>query len=567
MKKYFLLLFLVLFALSAFAQEDSSPLSLPDSLVGRLKEFRKTDLNRAEALEAAIRFYFDERRILEAETYINELAALSDEIKDRYWKAVSLYYKSLCAYESNLFSENLPLINKSLQITETLRETTRTQLLLTRICLAKSAFYFRNNQFPECQSYIDRGLELAENNGFEKLQSSFHNNYGALLMRMERFEDAIVQFKMILADDKNAILNIASSFQQLKQYDSAFYYLDSIIRYMPKAGVKDRVVQDILIKTYQTKAVCYLDLEQWDDALQCLKESRVLLEKFDDKKQFCVNYLHDADANNGKGLYETALCLIDTAIIISRNFEDIYSEWFAVKLKSDILENMKDYEREVENLRYFNILTDTINNRENLLKVQEQQYQHEATQMEKQYELQQQAFQQKQLIIIILAVFITIIATLVAILILLNKKRLASELALRNREITAKSMDKIQSNEMLNNAIEKLTEMEEHPENNVLPGVIRDLKTLIDADTKKDFDLHFVQMHPDFYQKLLTDFPNLTPNELRLCAFIKSNLSIKEIATINGISVDSVKTARKRLRKSLNLTGEDVSLLGFLSKY
>ena len=44
-------------------------------------------------------------------------------------------------------------------------------------------------------------------------------------------------------------------------------------------------------------------------------------------------------------------------------------------------------------------------------------------------------------------------------------------------------------------------------------------------------------------------------------------LSIKEIATINGISVDSVKTARKRLRKSLNLTGEDVSLLGFLSKY
>ena len=65
MKKYFLLLFLVLFALSAFAQEDSSPLSLPDSLVGRLKEFRKTDLNRTEALDAAIMFYFDERRILE----------------------------------------------------------------------------------------------------------------------------------------------------------------------------------------------------------------------------------------------------------------------------------------------------------------------------------------------------------------------------------------------------------------------------------------------------------------------------------------------------------------------
>ena len=125
----------------------------------------------------------------------------------------------------------------------------------------------------------------------------------------------------------------------------------------------------------------------------------------------------------------------------------------------------------------------------------------------------------------------------------------------------------MQSNEILNDVIEKLNEMERHPENNVLPGVIRDLKSLVSTETKKDFDVHFVQMNPDFYQKLLADYPKLTQNELRLCAFIKSNLSIKEIAALNGISADSVKTARKRLRKSLNLTGEDMSLLEFLSKY
>ena len=86
-------------------------------------------------------------------------------------------------------------------------------------------------------------------------------------------------------------------------------------------------------------------------------------------------------------------------------------------------------------------------------------------------------------------------------------------------------------------------------------------------DPRKDFDLHFVQIHPDFYKKLLAEYPKLTQNELRLCAFIKSNLSVKEIASINGISAESVKTARKRLRKALNLTGEEVSLLEFLSKF
>ena len=144
---------------------------------------------------------------------------------------------------------------------------------------------------------------------------------------------------------------------------------------------------------------------------------------------------------------------------------------------------------------------------------------------------------------------------------------LKQELDLRNREVTSKSIGKIRSDEVLNEVIKKLAEMEGHPEKDRLSDIIRSLKTLVNDDARKDFDLHFVQVHPDFYKRLLAEFPRLTQNELRLCAFIKSNLSIKEIATINGISVESVKTARKRLRKALNLTGEDVSLLEFLSKY
>ena len=101
----------------------------------------------------------------------------------------------------------------------------------------------------------------------------------------------------------------------------------------------------------------------------------------------------------------------------------------------------------------------------------------------------------------------------------------------------------------------------------VLSSSIHKLKGLLDDGSKKEFDYYFVQVHPDFYQRLLYDFPKLTQNELRLCAFIKSNLSIKEIAEINNLSVESVKTARKRLRKKLQLTGEDVSLIEFLSRY
>ncbi len=566
MKKFLVLLFM-LFTLSGFPKSGEEVLPLPDSLVGRLRENRKVDERRAEALNAVIMYYVDEHRILEAETYINELAALSDEFKDDYWKALSLYYKSLCAGKRYNYSEFLPLINESLRITETLRETKRTQLLLTQICLVKSAYYLHINQFPDCQNYIERGLELAEKNRFDQQKKDILNNKAILLTRTKKVEEGIALYKKLLAmdDDVIVLLNLASAFQQLEQYDSSLFYLDSIIRYAPKADNREIIVTDYLIKAYQVKEQCYLYLEQWDNALQCLNESEMLI-GFDDK-QLAINYLHRSIAYHGKDQFKAALSLIDTTISFSRKIEEVELERYAIDVKSSILKNMKDYEKEAENLRYFIALTDTINRRENLLKVQEQQYQHEAQVMEQKYELQRQALRNRQLIIIILASVFVIIAILVAIIIWLNRKRLASELELRNREITAKTMDKMQSNEMLNEIIEKLTEKERHPEKNVLPGAIHDLKTLVDADTKKDFDQYFVKVHPDFYEKLKADFPNLTQNELRLCAYLKMNLNTKDIAAICNITPESARVARSRLRKSLNLIDSNINLASFLSKY
>ena len=566
MKKFLVLLFM-LFTLSGFPKSGEEVLPLPDSLVGRLRENRKVDERRAEALNAVIMYYVDEHRILEAETYINELAALSDEFKDDYWKALSLYYKSLCAGKRYNYSEFLPLINESLRITETLRETKRTQLLLTQICLVKSAYYLHINQFPDCQNYIERGLELAEKNGFDQQKKDILNNKAILLTRTKKVEEGIALYKKLLAmdDDVIVLLNLASAFQQLEQYDSSLFYLDSIIRYAPKADNREIIVTDYLIKAYQVKEQCYLYLEQWDNALQCLNESEMLI-GFDDK-QLAINYLHRSIAYHGKDQFKAALSLIDTTISFSRKIEEVELERYAIDVKSSILKNMKDYEKEAENLRYFIALTDTINRRENLLKVQEQQYQHEAQVMEQKYELQRQALRNRQLIIIILASVFVIIAILVAIIIWLNRKRLASELELRNREITAKTMDKMQSNEMLNEIIEKLTEKERHPEKNVLPGAIHDLKTLVDADTKKDFDQYFVKVHPDFYEKLKADFPNLTQNELRLCAYLKMNLNTKDIAAICNITPESARVARSCLRKSLNLIDSNINLASFLSKY
>lgn len=88
---------------------------------------------------------------------------------------------------------------------------------------------------------------------------------------------------------------------------------------------------------------------------------------------------------------------------------------------------------------------------------------------------------------------------------------------------------------------------------------------LTDADWSA-FKIYFENAHPGFLQRLRTTYPALSDAEERLFLFIKMNLTTKEAATILGISADSVKKTRNRLRKRLSLE-EEVDLWKFIHSF
>ena len=67
------------------------------------------------------------------------------------------------------------------------------------------------------------------------------------------------------------------------------------------------------------------------------------------------------------------------------------------------------------------------------------------------------------------------------------------------------------------------------------------------------FDVNFERVHVDFFNRLLEINPDLTKRELRLCAFVKMDLSNKEIAPLLNISVRGVETGRYRIRRKLDI--------------
>ena len=71
------------------------------------------------------------------------------------------------------------------------------------------------------------------------------------------------------------------------------------------------------------------------------------------------------------------------------------------------------------------------------------------------------------------------------------------------------------------------------------------------------FDVNFEKINHDFFEKLKQIDSSLSKRELRLCAFIKMDLTNKEIAPLLNISIRGVETARYKVRKKLKLSHDD----------
>ena len=81
-------------------------------------------------------------------------------------------------------------------------------------------------------------------------------------------------------------------------------------------------------------------------------------------------------------------------------------------------------------------------------------------------------------------------------------------------------------------------------------------KNISEEDTWNVFKEAFDNADKDFLKKVKLAHPSLTPNDLRLCAYLRLNLSSKEIAPLLNISVRSVEIKRYRLRKKMELPHE-----------
>jgi DNA-binding CsgD family transcriptional regulator len=154
----------------------------------------------------------------------------------------------------------------------------------------------------------------------------------------------------------------------------------------------------------------------------------------------------------------------------------------------------------------------------------------------------------------------------------LQNEKLEAEVNHKNQELASATMHLVQKNELLTSVMSSLEKLRRHANSSVelnleIGKIVKMMEHDLDMDADwEHFSANFDQVHSDFLKRLGEQYPHLSPNDYKLCAYLRINLSSKEIASLMNISLRGVEASRYRLRKRLNLDTE-VNLTEFLMRF
>ena len=383
-------------------------------------------------------------------------------------------------------------------------------------------------------------------------------------------------------------------FEKKKEYDSALHFQNLALQSYKK--VDDPTGLALI---YDNIGSIYEDLENYDQAYKYFKNAYDINLKQADKAALIINLNNLGDIHRKKGEFNLAIQYTTDALVTARSLSMDYQVNSAYRDLSKLYREQNNGEMALTYLDSAYEITREIYNRELAKEIAQTATFYELGRKEQQIGILKKDQQIERLIryavlggvgfLIVIGVIITIslrhrvtknkrlyeaeveLNEVTRLNHKLQEDRLEAEIAnkktqeeqlkreleLKSNTIAKSALHVIQKNEFLSDLKKKLKEIRKSDEADI-PKLIKKLSNSIDFsfnldDDWQEFETIFQQLHHDFFEQLKETYPDLTASEVRLCAMIRLNLNSKDMSTIMGISQDSLRIARYRLRKKLGL--------------
>jgi tetratricopeptide (TPR) repeat protein len=443
-----------------------------------------------------------------------------------------------------------------------------------------------------------RGLETAKKIKNKSAMAGFYNNMGLLERNIGLKKDAIEHFRLALtmfnpeeiSKQSGTLGNIGLIYYDRKEADSAKYYFTKALGMVNESNDYYRISNML-----GNLGAVEFDLEgNYSAATDYFNQALVaveLMEKTNTQgsgklnKAYAFLYLGQIMVETKKyeeaALYFTEAEKLAASIPNNEILQFLYPKEAALAELSGKSEIAARYYKKYVQLMNEPKISQSVKN--TLRLIFEEQKKNELQLHERDQQILQEKMKRKELrYILLLVIIFSILGATVTLLLLfssrlkrqklqsinqcMEQKRLMQELEFKKKELTANLLEMVRKNNLLNDISDKLfnnMNNQVKSDANHFRAMLNDLRLEESGKIWEEFKIRFTEVNNNFYSQLHEKFPDLTPNEHKLCALLYLNLSTKEIASITFQQYETVRTARYRLRKKLGLK-VDESLGTFL---
>lgn len=509
------------------------------------------------------------------------------------------FVRAKTSFNNGFYEDAFRLIKQSLSYALQLKHN---QALLSKIYLLYGNYYYELDEYVIAYRYYHKVLNISESNYQLRTRISALEGLGLIFNAIKDYNEARkyywIALEMIRKDKKikgsAAYLYYAYLLQDLEKNDSAIFYYHKARSFYKSNG--NRYAERLCTSNI---SMLYEDLYS-DSAVYYLKLTDILAHQLNNE-----NILGQSNAIQAQYEYQEAI-KTNNSDLLKQSYEHVlYAYKIAKKFSSkrDLLQCLQllyqiekklgDDSRALAYFEEFSKVNAKLEDQNVKRIINENKFKNDLEQTKKEALNYKDRLNRKKIQVVLLitlsaSVFL-MLTLLIYVFILqyksnlknkkidimekqklqeqletehrirkLEKEKYVIELESKNRELINKTFHLINHSDFLNDLEEIITNNKFNKED---IKVKTELLSLIHSDHRIDNEwdqlmIHFQGVHLDFFKKMKSHCPSITEHELRLCAYIKINLSSKDIAKILNINPSSVKICKFRLKKKLKFSKE-----------
>ncbi|MBV6647857.1 MAG: tetratricopeptide repeat protein [Cyclobacteriaceae bacterium] len=451
--------------------------------------------------------------------------------------------------------------------------------------------------FPKSTQHLLVALRLYESISDSAAIANCYQGFGSIKFRSDQLDTALSFYikslnlkRQIGAPVAKVLNNIAAVYDLKNEYERSLEFHEMALG---EKLTDPNTTKSSIAYSKNNMASVYFKQKEID---KCLDTANDALEMFrsDNNKHgeiACLQLLSDVYRQE-LGDYKSALTYAKKGYEIAQQITSVQSMNSLSRALKETYAQQGDFENAYKmselNVQY----KDSISNEENVRKIERLQAKYEIENREKEIDLHKAQIAQKdselaRAVLMQLTALIIIVLTLLLLFFLYRTLRLSKKARKRaelekrlqlvenqmlrdkvdfkQRELASAALYMTSKNQLIDELSEEVIRFSANEASkNELKKIARMIKENQNIDRDwESFKLHFESVHPHFFSQLQKLYPNLTNNELRHCAYIKINMTNKEVANLLNNTAHGVSMARIRIKKKLNLD-PDLDLKQFI---